>query len=316
MENNTIRHSHESVLESALKYSNLKDWRTNNVGMYKYAKKHKILKECIAHMKNIYVRHTFESCMKSALKYSNLKDWKNADIKSYSYAVKEHILNQCTAHMEIKTLKYHSFESCMESASKYSTKSDWSMSKEDGKLYRFALKEGWLKECTAHMIKLNGISRTKEECIADAKKYNSQKEWRENSPTIYGYANSKKWLIECSANLIILKKTKTKEECIADAKKYTTREDWRKNSSTFFFYVKKKKWMNEIKSTLKCEKCGENHIATLDFHHINPNEKEFQIAQSYFSKEKILEEMKKCIVLCSNCHRKLHWEEKQTNKAG
>ena len=54
----------------------------------------------------------------------------------------------------------------------------------------------------------------------------------------------------------------------------------------------KKKWINEIKSTLKCEKCGENHIATLDFHHINPNEKEFQIAQSYFSKEKILEEMK------------------------
>jgi hypothetical protein len=72
----------------------------------------------------------------------------------------------------------------------------------------------------------------------------------------------------------------------------------------------KREWLNKIKSTLKCEQCGENHIATLDFHHVNPNEKEFGVARSGFSKEKILKEIEKCIVLCSNCHRKLHWEEK------
>ena len=72
----------------------------------------------------------------------------------------------------------------------------------------------------------------------------------------------------------------------------------------------KREWINNIKSTLKCEKCDENHIAVLDFHHIDSNEKEFEIAEHAFSKEKILKEIQKCMVLCSNCHRKLHWEEK------
>lgn len=75
---------------------------------------------------------------------------------------------------------------------------------------------------------------------------------------------------------------------------------------------------NEIKKTkdliaklkIKCIKCGESHPATLDFHHINPNEKDQDIAKMT-SRKKILEESKKCIILCSNCHRKLHWNERQ-----
>lgn len=61
---------------------------------------------------------------------------------------------------------------------------------------------------------------------------------------------------------------------------------------------------------IKCAECGETHPATLDFHHTNPNEKENNIA-SMNSRKRILEESKKCIVLCSNCHRKLHWKLRQ-----
>ena len=70
---------------------------------------------------------------------------------------------------------------------------------------------------------------------------------------------------------------------------------------------------NEYKSTLKCSKCGEDHIACLDFHHIDPSEKDFsiyQIKRYVWGKEKIEKELQKCIVLCSNCHRKLHYEER------
>jgi hypothetical protein len=73
----------------------------------------------------------------------------------------------------------------------------------------------------------------------------------------------------------------------------------------------KKDWFNSIKANLKCEQCGESHIATLDFHHTNPSEKEFGIARSSRSRENILKEIEKCIILCSNCHRKLHWEERE-----
>lgn len=78
-----------------------------------------------------------------------------------------------------------------------------------------------------------------------------------------------------------------------------------------------RKWWFDYKSTLKCERCDENHPATLDFHHLDPSKKEYEVSQMitarFLSKEAILNEMKKCIVLCSNCHRKLHFEEKIFN---
>ena len=73
---------------------------------------------------------------------------------------------------------------------------------------------------------------------------------------------------------------------------------------------KLKQWYSELKSKLRCEECGENHIACLDFHHKNPDDKENSVSllmANGVGKVKILEEIDKCIVLCSNCHRKLHF---------
>ena len=81
------------------------------------------------------------------------------------------------------------------------------------------------------------------------------------------------------------------------------------------YYKQKREWFNEYKKTLKCSKCEENHIACLEFHHINPDKKDFGISEALgqlnLSKEKIIEEISKCEILCSNCHKKLHWENKQ-----
>ena len=46
------------------------------------------------------------------------------------------------------------------------------------------------------MINLGGKSRTKEECIEDAKKYKTESEWKKNSKTIWYYSYRKKWLKE------------------------------------------------------------------------------------------------------------------------
>lgn len=57
----------------------------------------------------------------------------------------------------------------------------------------------------------------------------------------------------------------------------------------------------------KCEKCGEDRIYVLDFHHKNPEEKEFTIGRNEInSEERIIKEIQKCVVLCSNCHRAFH----------
>lgn len=65
----------------------------------------------------------------------------------------------------------------------------------------------------------------------------------------------------------------------------------------------------------ECSKCGyHENLAALDFHHINPSEKEFQLDSRHLSNthmEKILEEAKKCVLLCSNCHREIHYPEQK-----
>ena len=70
------------------------------------------------------------------------------------------------------------------------------------------------------------------------------------------------------------------------------------------------RWFYELKIGLKCSKCGFDHPAALDFHHVDPNEKEFNISLSKSAyknnKEGLLKEIEKCIVLCSNCHRIEH----------
>lgn len=60
---------------------------------------------------------------------------------------------------------------------------------------------------------------------------------------------------------------------------------------------------------ISCADCGLDHPAILDFHHLDPSEKEYQIAR-LTSKKRILHEVAKCVVLCSNCHRIRHWNEK------
>lgn len=63
----------------------------------------------------------------------------------------------------------------------------------------------------------------------------------------------------------------------------------------------------------KCTKCGyDKCIAALDFHHVDKTKKEFNIfGANKKSWIKMLEELKKCILLCSNCHREHHWNEWQ-----
>jgi hypothetical protein len=71
-------------------------------------------------------------------------------------------------------------------------------------------------------------------------------------------------------------------------------------------------WFMRYKSTLSCEDCGISHPAVLQFHHRNRSEKSFTIAdvvRKANSLKQIMNEIKKCDVLCVNCHSKRHWRE-------
>ena len=63
----------------------------------------------------------------------------------------------------------------------------------------------------------------------------------------------------------------------------------------------------------KCEKCGYNKCLTaLEFHHMDPSQKDFGISQNGKTRswEKTKLELDKCIMVCANCHREIHEDEK------
>lgn len=69
-------------------------------------------------------------------------------------------------------------------------------------------------------------------------------------------------------------------------------------------------YIKELKGSSRCSICEENHPACLDFHHIDSTIKEFSISECKVGLKKLKEEVKKCVVLCANCHRKHHYDSK------
>ena len=96
---------------------------------------------------------------------------------------------------------------------------------------------------------------------------------------------------------------------------------YQKNKAKHIAYVRNrdrkiKDWLKEYKKSLQCEECGENHPACLDFHHINPKEKTFALGRinKFLSIKLLQNEIAKCRVLCANCHRKEHHEQREKER--
>ena len=76
---------------------------------------------------------------------------------------------------------------------------------------------------------------------------------------------------------------------------------------------KSTKYRNKCKSDLcnmyggKCSVCGcRRHQSVYDFHHENPNNKEFSLSGIHVINDMILNEIDKCIMVCANCHAEIH----------
>jgi hypothetical protein len=78
----------------------------------------------------------------------------------------------------------------------------------------------------------------------------------------------------------------------------------------------KDQWRS-FKATLSCVQCGQNHPATFDFHHVDSSTKEESVNKLIKNRafKRAMEEVKKCVVLCANCHRIHHHNERQNKKA-
>lgn len=100
-------------------------------------------------------------------------------------------------------------------------------------------------------------------------------------------------------------------KCDRDSKRESYHKHYESNKEKF--QARRKYYENNNKEYIKnikncgCAICDEKDIACLDFHHLR--DKEFNIANEIknLSIDNLKKEIDKCIVLCANCHRKLHY---------
>jgi hypothetical protein len=72
---------------------------------------------------------------------------------------------------------------------------------------------------------------------------------------------------------------------------------------------KRKAWSDAYKFQRGCARCPENDPVCLEFHHVDPQSKLFNIThgvQTRMTIERLEAEAAKCLILCANCHRKEH----------
>lgn len=97
----------------------------------------------------------------------------------------------------------------------------------------------------------------------------------------------------------------------------TCKTCWSENSNNRYFALKET--LVKYKGGL-CNICnGEFPLAVYAFHHTGDGHKDFNLSEKkYNSFKSVIDEVDKCILLCHNCHTKIHHEMKQkqglTNK--
>lgn len=93
---------------------------------------------------------------------------------------------------------------------------------------------------------------------------------------------------------------------------YKNNREYYINKAKDYKEIRKKEFI-QIKEKLKCEICGENRWWVLEFHHTDRKTKENDLSHLITAPKKLEEEIKKCQILCANCHRDLHFKERIKN---
>jgi hypothetical protein len=141
----------------------------------------------------------------------------------------------------------------------------------------------WLKK---YGLKTNPIYKTrKKEIIVNefgvelkiCPKCNCQKELTKENFYINSNGKTHSWCKMCNDKISYKKQKELKQKCV------------------------------DIKGG-KCVFCGYNkYVGSMDFHHIDPNKKEYSISDlRTYSFDKLKVELDKCILVCRNCHGELH----------
>jgi hypothetical protein len=139
----------------ALKYDNIKDFRTKSGSAYNSIYRNLWSDELCSHMKKHKKQNgawnTKSICLKEALKYKYKGDFKKHSSGAYNSALRNKWLDVVCSHMvELhKPINYWILDKCVEEALKYKNKTNFKNNSSGA--YRSSLRNGWLDEICFHM---------------------------------------------------------------------------------------------------------------------------------------------------------------------
>jgi hypothetical protein len=111
----------------------------------------------------------------------------------------------------------------------------------------------------------------------------------------------------CGVNFKSFKRKKYCENCLLKNRRKNVLESSRKRM------IRNREFVKNYKEGRKCELCGyNNYPQLLEFHHKNRKEKTngVNLLMKTLKNLRIIEEeIKKCRLLCANCHKELHLKE-------
>ena len=109
----------------------------------------------------------------------------------------------------------------------------------------------------------------------------------------------------------VCRHTKCKECANALARKWSRENGSRRQGTRRWRTMRNRRTLYEWLFNQECVECGESDPVVLELHHRDPSEKSAAIstmASSGTSIDVMFAEIKKCDVVCANCHRKRHFE--------
>ena len=201
----------ENCRKEALKYSSRTEFRNLNSGAYLSAIRHGWLDEICSHMRQRRKPNGYwndkEICRSEALKFSNRSDFLKHSKSAYLRSLKNHWLEDICSHMSfLRSPSGHwkSKEVCAKEALKYKTRSEFEAGSPSA--YGRAIKFDWLDDICqhmrpSHMLVPRGHWNVKSNCINEARKYSSPREFSKKSGSALQGCYRNGWLEEAYAHM-------------------------------------------------------------------------------------------------------------------
>ena len=204
---------------------------------------------------NTKIFWTKERCFEEAKKYKNKKDFRTYSSKAYNAALRRGWLKEINAFLSSvhNPSGYWTKERISEEAAKYSFRADFR--KYASKAYSAAVRRGWLDEVCCNMSQQNkkGGYWSLEKCLVEAKKYDTIKEFRINSPSAYSTILQKGWKDDALKHMAPASRIRKwdKARCLQEAKKYMNRKDFRDYAPGAYKASLLNNWHEEVCAHMK-----------------------------------------------------------------